>query len=179
MRMILRYVLAGVATGLLIAGTFSPLPAQSGAPFDETPRALERIGREANPPETPAPKSAQALWDAYLDFGTGFDSAIADLYADSAIIRNTRRYPDGRTQVLRMSGEEYKALIRRAMPIARARGDMDVYSNVQLQEVGDRVRITATRYSTLKKYRAPHQLIVGNTGDGGWKILEETGESRP
>jgi len=109
-----RPSLASISTCLLIAGTFSPLPAQSQAPFDETPRAQERIGREANPPQAPAPKSAQALWDAYVDFGTGFDSAIADLYADNAIIRNTRRYPDGRTQVLRMSGEEYKALIRAA-----------------------------------------------------------------
>ena len=174
MRMIVRCLQAGIPAWLLIAATSLPL----GAQF-ETPRVQERIGREANPPPPHAPESAQALWDAYVDLGTAFDPGIADLYADSATIRNTRRYPDGRTQSLRMSGAEYKVLIRRAMPVARARGDVDVYSNVRLEEAGDRVRITATRYSTLKKYRVPHQLIVGNTGVGGWKILEETGESMP
>jgi len=26
---------------------------------------------------------------------------------------------------------------------------------------------------------APHELIVGNVGSSGWKILKETGESGP
>ncbi|HZA93145.1 MAG TPA: hypothetical protein VE420_11015 [Gemmatimonadales bacterium] len=126
-----------------------------------------------------APASARALWDLYVELGTGFDPALADLYADNAIIRNTRRYPDGGTRKLEMTAEEYKALIRQAMPLARSRGDVDVYSNVRFEDLGDRTRITASRYSTLKKYRAPHQLIVGNPDSAGWKILEEIGESRP
>jgi len=78
-----------------------------------------------------------------------------------------------------MTAEEYKGLIRQAMPLARSRGDVDVYSNVRFEDLGDRTRITASRYSTLKKYRASHQLIVGNPDGAGWKILEEIGESRP
>ena len=70
-------------------------------------------------------------------------------------------------------------MVRQAMPIARNRGDLDVYSNVRFENLGDRTRITATRYGTLKKYRAPHELIVGNVGSSGWKILKETGEAGP
>ena len=136
-------------------------------------------GASTGAAQTSAPTSAQELWEAYVDLGTGFDPSLADLYADNAVIRNIRRYPDGRTQALQMTGAEYKALIRRAMPLARKRGDVDVYSDVQFEELGDRTRITATRYSTLKKYRAPHKLIVGNPDGGRWKILEEIGESRP
>lgn len=143
---------------VLIAAMATPLPAQSAIP---------------------APASARELWDMYVELGTGFDPALADLYADSAIIRNTRRYPDGRTRTLQMSGREYKSLVRQAMPLARSRGDVDVYSDVSFEDLGGRIRISATRYSTLKKYRAPHQLIVGTSGTEGWKILEETGESRP
>ena len=126
-----------------------------------------------------APNSAKELWDTYVELGASFDTSLASLYSDNAIIRNTRRYPDGRTRTLEMSGTDYKTLIRQAMPLARSRGDVDVYSNVQFEEVGDRTRIRATRYSTLKKYRAPHELIVGKSDGAGWKILEETGESRP
>jgi hypothetical protein len=130
--------------------------------------------------QSAAPASAHELWEMYVELGTGFDPALADLYADNAVIRNTRRYPDGRTRTLEMTGTEYKSLIRQAMPLARSRGDVDVYSDVQFEELGEgRTRITATRYSTLKKYRAPHQLTVGRSGGAGWKILEENGESRP
>jgi hypothetical protein len=129
--------------------------------------------------QTPAPSSAQELWEFYVELGTGFDPALADLYADDAVIHLTRRYPDGRTRTLQLRGKEYKPLVRQAMPLARNRGDLDVYSNVKFEDLGDRTRITATRYGTLKKYRAPHELIVGNLGGVGWKILKETGESGP
>ena len=129
--------------------------------------------------QAPAPGSAQELWDDFVELGTGFDAALADLYADDAVIHLTRRYPDGRTRTLQLSGKEYKPMVRQAMPIARNRGDVDVYSNVKFEDLGDRTRITATRYGTLKKYRAPHELIVGKVGSSGWKILKETGESGP
>lgn len=129
--------------------------------------------------QVPAPMSAEELWDNYVELGTGFDPALADLYADDAVITLTRRYPDGRSRTLQFTGEEYKPMVRQAMPIARNRGDVDVYSDVKFENLGDRTRITATRYGTLKKYRAPHELIVGNVGSSGWKILKETGESGP
>jgi hypothetical protein len=129
--------------------------------------------------QVPAPSSAEELWDQFVELGTGFDPALADLYADDAVIHLTRRYPNGRTRTLQLTGKEYKPMVRQAMPIARNRGDVDVYSNVQFEDLGDRTRITATRYGTLKKYRAPHELIVGNVGSAGWKILKEIGESGP
>jgi len=125
------------------------------------------------------PGSAQELWDDYVELGTAFDPSLAELYANDAVIHLTRRYPDGHTRTLELNGKQYKALVREAMPLARSRGDVDLYSNVQFQDLGDRTRITATRYSTLKKYQAPHELIVGNRDGTGWKILKETGESRP
>jgi hypothetical protein len=129
--------------------------------------------------QTPAPSSAHELWDDFVELGTGFDPALADLYADDAVIHLTRRYPDGRTRTLELTGKEYKPMVRQAMPIARNRGDLDVYSDVKFEILGERTRITATRYGTLKKYRAPHELIVGSAGSSGWKILQETGESGP
>jgi hypothetical protein len=73
-----------------------------------------------------APGSAQELWDDFVELGTGFDPTLADLYADDAVIHLTRRYPDGRTRTLQLTGKEYKPMVRQAMPIARHRGDLDV-----------------------------------------------------
>jgi hypothetical protein len=36
-----------------------------------------------------APGSAQELWDDFVELGTGFDPALADLYADDAVIHLT------------------------------------------------------------------------------------------
>jgi hypothetical protein len=123
--------------------------------------------------------SAQELWKAYLDLSGHFDPALADLYADDAVVRNSRRYPDGHTRTLEWSGKEYQSLIRQAMPVARSRGDLDLYSNVRFKAIGDQTRVTATRYSTLKKYYAPHELILQNVRGVGWRIVGETGHSRP
>ena len=123
--------------------------------------------------------SAQELWDDYVELGTAFDPSLADLYANDAVIHLRRRYPDGRTRTIEMRGNEYQTLVRQAMPIARNRRDVDVYSTVKFENLGERTRITATRYGTLKRYKAPHELIVGSRGAAGWKILEETGESGP
>jgi hypothetical protein len=123
--------------------------------------------------------SAQELWKSYQDLGSRFDPSLADLYADDAVVRNTRRYPDGHTRTLEWSGKEYQSLVRQAMPLARSRGDLDLYSNVQFKVIGDRTQITATRYSTSKRYYAPHELITENVKGEGWKIVAETGQSRP
>ena len=41
------------------------------------------------------------------------------------------------------------------------------------------MRISATRYSELKKYASPFSLLVGPGLDGNWLIFEEISESRP
>jgi hypothetical protein len=74
---------------------------------------------------------------------------------------------------------QYKKLIRASMPLAKARNDTSSYSDVQYAEADGRVRITATRFSNLKKYSSPISLLVGPGPGGTWLIYEELGESQP
>ena len=59
----------------------------------------------------------------------------------------------------------------------------DKLSRAALEAAVEGVRrpgsIQATRYSTLKKYRVPHQLTIAAGPDGIWRIVEEGGKSRP
>ena len=73
----------------------------------------------------------------------------------------------------------YKTLIREAMPIAKARGDRNTFSNVRYTTEGARVRIHASRFSELKNYTSPISLLVGPSPAGKWLIYEEISESRP
>lgn len=111
--------------------------------------------------------------------GDAFNPAVADLYADSALIRNTRRYPDGTTRVLTLTGKQYKALMRQVMPMAKARNDKNSYSPVTYQRIGRKVKIKAKRYSLLKKYTSPITLIVMADPQKKWSVFEEHAESRP
>jgi hypothetical protein len=130
-----------------------------------------------SPPQ--APSQAKTIFGNYQSLERSFDPAVADLYCDSALIRNVRTYPDGKKRTLELPAPKYKELIRSAMPLAKAKGDYSTYSGVTYAPEGDNVRITATRYSVLKNYSSPMSLLVGACNGGDLAILEEIGESQP
>jgi hypothetical protein len=130
-------------------------------------------------PSADARAGAEQLFERYVALGRAFDPAVADLYADNAVITNKRTYPTGQVREMTIPAVKYKELIRRAMPLARQRGDRNVYSDCQYTPEGTRVRIACTRYSQLKKYSSPISLLVGPGQAGDWLIFEERSESRP
>lgn len=123
--------------------------------------------------------AAKQLFEQYVALGHAYDSTVADLYSDDAVIKNKRTYPTGEVRELTMPAGNYKTLMRQAMPLAKARGDRSTYSDVKYTAEGSRVRIEATRFSELKKYTSPISLLVGPSATGTWLIYEEISESRP
>jgi ketosteroid isomerase-like protein len=136
---------------------------------------------QSSTPKAPItqPTSAEELFSEYVNREKDFDGSLVDLYADDALIRNTRRYADGTTKILEIPAPEYKALIQKVLPLAQARGDYSTYTNVTYTPEGERIRIKATRYSELKKYESPLSLLVGKDASSEWKIYEELSESQP
>lgn len=124
-------------------------------------------------------EEARKLFDRYADSEHTFDPSVAELFADDAKIQNKRTYPGGAIRVLTFTAPKYKELIRAAMPLAKARGDTNAYSEIKYLAEGEKIRITATRFSNLKKYSSPISLLVGASPDGKWLIYEELSESKP
>jgi hypothetical protein len=122
---------------------------------------------------------AQSVFASYQSLERAFSPDVADLYCDTAVIRNVRTYPDGQQRTLEMPASKYKALIRAAMPLAKAKGDYSTYSKVAYAPEGENVRITATRYSVVKQYSSPISLLVGSCNGGDWALLEELSQSQP
>ncbi len=122
---------------------------------------------------------AKQLFQKYIALGNNFDPSLVDLYSDEALIKNTRRYPGGQKRTIEIPAAKYKELIRSTMPVAKARGDRNRYSSVKYALKGSNVRISATRYSLMKKYSSPIHLLVGADKKGEWQILEEITESIP
>ena len=125
------------------------------------------------------PDSAHAIFDLYQRLYASFDPAVASLYSDAAVIRNTRRYPDGQVRILELDGSKYKALLIASIPAAKLRGDTSRLSSVTYTPEQSGVRINAIRHSDLKHYSSPVSILVGPDQDGNWCILEEISESRP
>ena len=128
---------------------------------------------------TPAVAEARRLFERYVALEKAFDPAAADLYADDAVIQNKRKYPDGQVKTMSLPAARYKALIRSAMPTAKARNDRNTYSDVRYTPEGAGVRITAQRFSELKKYTSPLSMLVKPDARGTWLIYEELSESQP
>jgi hypothetical protein len=126
-----------------------------------------------------AEEEAKSIFDLYIQLEHAFDAAVADLYADDALIKNKRTYPNGQVKELSLPASQYKALLRQAMPLAKTRGDTSSYSAVTYTKEGSGVRIRATRFSNLKKYSSPISLLVAPDERGQWLIREELSESQP
>ena len=126
-----------------------------------------------------AVEQAKQFFNRYMKLEDTFDPASADLFADSAVIRNTRKYPTGQTRVLTLKGTQFKTLIRQVMPLAKARNDRNRYSKIAYKRAGKNVKITAQRYSLLKQYTSPITIIVAPVAPKKWLIVEHYSESRP
>ncbi|WP_426339898.1 hypothetical protein ACN9MZ_27090 [Pseudoduganella sp. S-14] len=122
---------------------------------------------------------ARSLFQQYSSLEAAFNPAVADLYADDALIKNKRTYPTGQTREVAIPAVQYKALVRSAMPLAKTKGDYSTYSQVSYSDEGRGVRIKATRYAVLKKYESPLALLVAPDASGKWLIREEISESQP
>jgi hypothetical protein len=124
-------------------------------------------------------QKARVLFEQYVALYRAFDPAVADLYSDQAKISNRRTYPNGEVRVLKLSGVEYKTLLRQVVTLAKARGDTSQYLNARYSVETSGVRIQLTRYSQLKKYTSAMSLLVGPDHNGRWSVLEEQSESVP
>ncbi|MGZ8940237.1 MAG: hypothetical protein ACXW32_13600 [Limisphaerales bacterium] len=122
-------------------------------------------------------EEAKAFFNTYTNLSAKFDPAVADLYADDAMIKNKRHLADGGTREMTMQAPAYKNLVRSAMPLAKQRGDTNRYTEVAYKEEDGKVRITSTRYSELKKYSSPFTMVIAKRGDK-WLIVEEESESK-
>lgn len=128
--------------------------------------------------DDPAVLEAQKLFRQFVDYEHNYDSAQADLYAPNANIKDVRVYSDGQSKTLSWVGDAYKQIVKAQLPVAKARGEQNAYSQVTYTREGNNVRIKCLRASALKKFSAPMEIVVAPVGKA-WKIIEENCQSQP
>ena len=122
---------------------------------------------------------ALAIFKEYVARSDRFDVAIADLYADDAVIKAKRLGPDGRVQTFTFTGTQWKSLIPQAMPLAQRLDERNSFQDVSVKPSDTGVMITAKRYSRVENSTTPWAILVTKQRTGDWRISAEVIESRP
>lgn len=118
--------------------------------------------------------SAKSFFLRYIALCDRFDPGLGALFADTAVIRSLRKYPDGSLRLMKMDGKELKALLPKILPRAKARGNRSTYHNVHITVKGDTAVIRAERYSVLEAYwDRDYRMVVRRMDSGDYRIIEE------
>jgi hypothetical protein len=124
-------------------------------------------------------QEGQRFFARYVALGNSYNPSIGTLYADSAAIKTTRRYPTGQIRSLELTGAQWKTLLQRVLPLAKAQGDRSEFKNVRFEAVGDDIRVKAHRYSVRKCYWDRGYYMVIQRTAAGLQIVEEYSETQP
>lgn len=118
-------------------------------------------------------RAARLAIERMIELERKADPASTDIYLDDAQITIVRRYRDGETHQLKMSGEKIKQASRAAMPAARLRGDVSEYTELESEITQDGVRIKAKRFAKIKYATTLIEWQLAPDDDGHWRIKEE------
>jgi len=122
--------------------------------------------------------AARQLFEQYQRLGSSFDPALLNLYHPSAKIHMTVHSSNGLLRKMSLSFKDFRQLMLTSLPLARTRGDRNSYSQVRYRREGNRIRITAQRYSHLYRNTNPHSMLVGPNATKKWVIFEEAIQGR-
>jgi hypothetical protein len=130
--------------------------------------------------QTADSSAARAFFARYVALGEAYDDKVARLYSDRAVIRSYRRYPHGLERAIELSGSQWKRLLMKVMPLAKAQADRSTFSNIEVSTTGGRTKIEADRYSVRKCYTdTGYYMLIERQPDGGYLIVEEYSETQP
>jgi hypothetical protein len=118
------------------------------------------------------------FFEKYQALGGNFDTAVVELYSDTAEIKAIRKMPDGIEQAMKVEGKKWKQMIIDSMEIGKQRGDRSEFSKVKVIVQKNRAKITANRYTTIKCFNdTQYYMIIEKQDNEDLKIVEEFMES--
>lgn len=126
------------------------------------------------------PKSTpEQFLQEYIGYEASYDSAVAELYADDAIIQVKRVLPSGDDWTEYIPALHYKAMLRQLMPLARVSKDASEYTLLKQEPTKkERIRLKVRRYDQVGQYTSPLELVIGPNPNKPeqWLIYEERSE---
>jgi len=119
-------------------------------------------------------KEFELFFKKYQDLSDAYDKAVLELYDLRAIVSATRIMSDGSVSSMSFEFENYKELVLIAWDAGEKANDRSAFSDIRIELIGEKGRITARRYSMSKCYSDEDYFMVVHRNDSGeLKILEE------
>ncbi len=127
-----------------------------------------------------AEEKPKEFFSKYIHLGNTFDPSVVNLYDDGAQILAYRVYPHGLERNMELTGLQWKGLVKKVMPLAKAKNDKNTFSNVVITKTEDGFKIKADRYSVGKCYTdSGYYMVIKPNEAGNLMIVKEYMETKP
>ena len=125
-------------------------------------------------------EEAEEFFELYQEMGKNFDPEIADLYSDEANISTLRTYPWGTKKLREMDGKQYKVIIKSVLPLAKDKGDISTFTDIEITVEKSVAKISAKRFSETKQYMDEgYYMVLEKSSEGEISIIEEHTNTKP
>lgn len=124
--------------------------------------------------------TAADFFNEYVELSNNYDTRVADLYSDDAVIRSYRIYPNDITRALEMTIVQWRRLITEGMRVAKEQEAKKIFKNIEITINGSTARIKADRYSNRKCYTdTGFFMVLERQPNDKYLIIEEYSEIYP
>lgn len=122
----------------------------------------------------------ESFFEKYVQLSDNFDPAVSKLYSNKARIHSQRIYPFGvKKRNAELSGSQWKKIVEKAMPIAKAKNDRSSFTNINISKQNNTFKIKADRYSLAKCYKdLGYYMIIKKADSNSFVIVEEYMETK-
>lgn len=106
-----------------------------------------------------------------------YNLASGDFYADTAVMRSIRKAPDGTQTEKVLTGEKYKRMLPKMMPLAKQANDITTLEEITVKPVAgkaDTYSVIAVRNVALQNRKSPYKATIVVGKDKKCQITEET-----
>ena len=119
-------------------------------------------------------QSALEFIKSYINAANNYSSKLPSFYDSNAKIIRIVEKKDGTTAKVVTDTDEYMKQIKLGAVGAKMTNYKNTYTNLKVIEVNNGYKVTGLRQPSGESYRLPVYFIVKKDGNGNWKIIEES-----
>jgi len=119
---------------------------------------------------------AKATFDKMVETSNAFQAETWDLYSPTSVLKTRRVLSDGTEKEQTFAVAMVRQMVPQLMAAAKLIDDRARYENIVLTADGEKWRVSADRYSTVKcRMDKEFYAVIGKGEHGSWLIEEEFG----
>lgn len=162
------------ARSLLLLALLVPAVAFAGPKAKKKKKKAKEPAESAVSVESDGKAEARAAFDKMVETSNAFEAGTYALYSSGSVLKTRRTLDDGTEKEQGFLVAMIRQMLPQLMAAAKLVDDRATYENVVMTADGERWKITADRYSTVKcQTDKEYYALLGKSDKGIWLIEEE------